>query len=217
MQSKIYKCVAAGLALSSGLAMVAQATVATAQPADYYRGDVAPPQGSYAEPPPGYTDDGSAYYDDRAQQYDRDYADRYSAWAAQNCVNERNNNAAAGAIIGGVLGAVVGSNAAGRHNRTGGAIVGGAIGATAGASIGANSGRGAYCPPGYVVRSGAPAFVYAGPGYGTYYAGPGWYNPWVFTGGRYVYRPYRYWYWHHKNYWKPGWRAKPWKYRYRRW
>jgi len=40
---------------------------------------------------------------------------------------------------------------------------------------------------------------------------------WVFTGGRYVYRPYRSWYWNHRNYWKPGWRARPWKNRYRRW
>ena len=216
MQSRPQKCIGAGLAALSGLAMVGQATVASAQP-DYYRSEVAPPAGSYAEPPPGYSDDGSAYYDDRAQQYDRDYADRYSAWAAANCVNQRNNNAAAGAIIGGVLGAVVGSNVAGRGNRTAGGIVGGAVGATAGASIGANSGAGAYCPPGYVVRSGAPAFVYSGPYGGAYYGGPGWYNPWVFVGGRYVYRPYRYWYWNNRAYWKPGWRAKPWKYRYRRW
>lgn len=211
MQSKVTSRIAATLGLVSGAAMLAQAPLALAQPGDYQ--EAAPPPGSYAEPPPGYND-GEAYYDDQAQSYDRDYADRYSAWAAQNCVNQRNNNAAAGAIIGGVLGAVVGSNVSGRHNRTGGAIVGGAVGATAGASIGANSGNGANCPPGYVVRAGAPAFYYGGP---AYYAGPSWYNPWVFVGGRYVYHPYRYWYWNHKAYWKPGWRAKPYKYRYRRW
>lgn len=214
MQSKVMNRAAAILGLVSGAAMLAQAPMAAAQnydnQGDY--SDPAPPQGSYAEPPPGYEQNGSSY-DDRAQDYDRDYADRYSSWAAQNCVNERNNGAAAGAIIGGVLGAVVGSNAAGRHDRTGGAIVGGALGATAGASIGASSGSGS-CPPGYNIRHGAPAFYYGG---GTYYAGPSWYNPWVFAGGRYVYHPYRYWYWNHKNYWKPGYRAKPWKNRHRRW
>lgn len=209
MQSKAMGRVAAVLGLVSGVAMLAQAPLATAQD---YQGDPTPP-GGYAEPPPGY-DQGDATYDDQAQQYDRDYAQRYSEWSAENCVNQRNNNAAAGAIIGGVLGAVIGSNAAGRHDRTGGAVVGGALGATAGASIGANSGAGGACPPGYVVRAGAPAFYYGG---GPYYAGPAWYNPWVFVGGRYVYHPYRYWYWNHRNYWKPGFRGRPFKYRYRRW
>ncbi len=214
MQSKVMSRTAAILGLVSGAAMLAQAPMAAAQnygnQGDYR--EPTPPQGSYAEPPPGYEQSGS-YYDDKAQDYDRDYADRYSNWARDNCVNERNNGAAAGAIIGGVLGAVAGSNMAGRHDRTGGAIVGGALGATAGASIGASAGSGS-CPPGYAVRRGAPAFYYSG---GTYYAGPSWYNPWVFTGGRYVYHPYRYWYWNHKKYWKPGYRAKPWKYRHRRW
>jgi hypothetical protein len=216
MQIRTHKCIGAGLAALSGLAMAGQATMASAQP-DYSQGEVAPPAGSYAEPPPGYNDDGSATYDDRSQDYDRDYASRYSAWAATNCVNRRNNNAAAGAIIGGVLGAVVGSNVSGRGNRTAGGIVGGAVGATAGASIGANSGSGAYCPPGYVVRAGAPAFAYSGPYGGSYYAGPGWYNPWVFTSGRYVYRPYRYWYWNNRHYGRRGGRARPWHARHRRW
>lgn len=214
MQSKVLSRTAVILGLVSGVAMTAQASMAAAQDYDNQYQEPAPPQGSYAEPPPGYEQNGS-YYDDRAQDYDRDYADRYSAWAAQNCVNQRNNNAAAGAIIGGVLGAVAGSNLAGRHDRTGGAIVGGAVGATAGASIGANSTNGGACPPGYVVRGGAPAFYYSGGP--AYYAGPSWYNPWVFVGGRYVYHPYRYWYWNHRAYWKPGWRAKPFKYRHRRW
>src|ERR1700748_2439609 len=59
---------------------------------------VAPPPGQYAPPPPGYERPG-AVYDDGAQRADRDYADRYSRWAQQYCVNRRNNNTAAGAVI----------------------------------------------------------------------------------------------------------------------
>ena len=119
-------------------------------------------------------------------------------------MRHQQGNAVAGAIIGGALGAVVGSNVAGRGNRTEGAVIGGALGATAGASIGANSGSGVGCPPGYVMRAGAVPFAYAGPVYGTsvYYA-PSWYRPWVWVGGRYVYRPYRSYYWKNKRYWKP--------------
>ncbi|THD54211.1 MAG: glycine zipper 2TM domain-containing protein [Phenylobacterium sp.] len=173
---------------------------------------MAPPQGQYAPPPPGYESQG-AVYDDRAQRADRDYAERYSRWAQQYCVDRRDNHTAAGAIIGGILGAVIGSNVSGRHSRTGGSIIGGALGATAGAAIGANSAESAECPPGYFIRTGAPGFAYGPPP--PY--GPAWYNPWFFEGGVWVYRPYRYWYWTHDAYWSPGWRPGPWEYRYRRW
>ena len=53
---------------------------------------------------------------------------------------------------------------------------------------------------------GAPAFVYGGPAYGVY-AAPAWYNPWLWYGGRWVYRPYPSWYWSHRAYWRPGWRG----------
>jgi hypothetical protein len=177
---------------------------------------IAPPQGQYAPPPPGSEQPG-AVYDDGSQRYDREYATRYSQWAAQYCVDRRNNNTAAGAIIGGILGAVVGSNVAGSGSKTGGSIIGGALGATAGAAIGANSASSAACPPGYVVRAGAPTFYYGPPAYGpaAVYA-PGWYNPWFFEGGVWVYRPYRYWYWTHDAYWHPGYRPGPWAYHYRR-
>ncbi|HEY7853407.1 MAG TPA: hypothetical protein VIB82_10560 [Caulobacteraceae bacterium] len=180
------------------------------------QGDYAPPRGQYAPPPPGANNGGA--YDDNTQQYDRDYAQRYSGWAAQNCVDRRNNNTAAGAIIGGVLGAVIGGNVAGRGDQFGGAVVGGALGATAGAAIGSSSTNTTGCPPGYYVRSGAPGFYYDGPysAPAAVYA-PGWYNPWAFVGGQYVYRPYRYWYWNHPTYWRPGFRARPFRYRYRRW
>ena len=62
-------------------------------------------------------------------------------------------------------------------------------------------------------QQGAPAFYYGGP---PVYAGPGWYNPWFYDGGVWVYRPYRYWYWTHETYWRPGWRPGPWDYHYRR-
>jgi hypothetical protein len=174
-------------------------------------GDAGPPQGQYAPPPPGYENGGA--YDDQSQQTDRDYARRYSAWSAQNCVDQRNNNTAAGAIIGGIFGAVLGAGIAGPRNAGAGAIVGGALGAGTGAAIGSSSGAGAGCPPGYVVRAGAPAFYYGG-GPGIYWA-PAWYHPWFWSGGRWVYRPYRDWYWNHRNYWRPGWSGRP--YRGRPW
>jgi hypothetical protein len=165
------------------------------------QGEYGPPQGQYAPPPPGAENSGA--YDAQTQAYDRDYAARYSAWAAQNCIDRRNNNTAAGAIIGGVLGAVIGGNIAGRGEHFGGAVVGGALGATAGAAIGSSSTDTRGCPPGYYIRAGAPAFYYGGP----YVApavvvGPGWYNPWFWSGGRWVYRPYRSWYWNHPGYWR---------------
>src|SRR5665213_822709 len=115
------------LAAISTVTMLADASVAVAQPDQGYNngqydnsgppsgqyGDAAPPQGQYAPPPPGY-DNGAAAYDDQSQQADQDYAQRYSSWAAQYCVDQRNNNTAAGAIIGGVFGAVLGSAIAGR-------------------------------------------------------------------------------------------------------
>lgn len=169
--------------------------------------DAAPPGGSYAEPPPG-TDDNAAY-DDQTQQQDEAYADAYSRWAAQNCVNQANNTAA-GAVIGGILGAGIG--AAVSHNAGRGALVGGAIGAGTGAVAGSASAAGG-CPPGYVIAAGAPAFAYGGP----YVAwAPAWYHPWVWVGGRWVYHPYRRWYWAHRNYWRPGWHGRPTRW-HRRW
>ncbi len=96
-------------------------------------------------------------------------------------------------MIGGALGAILGGGISGH---AGGAFLGGALGASAGAAVGSASSSGGNCPPGYVIAPGAPAFV--GP---VVYA-PGWYNPWVFEGGRYVYVPYRTYYWH-----QHGWRG----------
>ena len=86
----------------------------------------APPTGHHAPPPPGAERRG-AVYDDQAQWYDRDYAQRYAEWAAQNCIDQR-TNALAGAAIGGVMGAILGSNLSERRDPAAGAIIGGALG-----------------------------------------------------------------------------------------
>ncbi len=219
MQNRLTQVGAKFVGVVTALGLVLNATAVAAQPAPGSlpgAPPIAPPSGQYAPPPPGAERPG-AVYDDRDQRYDRDYAERYSQWASQYCVDRRNNNTAAGAIIGGVLGAVLGSNVSGRGSRTGGSIVGGMLGATAGAAIGANS-ESSRCPPGYMMRAGAPGFYYGPPAYGGPVAyGPGWYNPWFFEGGVWIYRPYRYWYWSHDAYWRPGWRPGPWDYHYRRW
>ena len=238
---KVKPMAGACLAVLAAASLVAEATVASAQ--DYnngppqggynngppgggydnynngpppgggdYRSDSAPPQGQYAPPPPGYEQGGS--YDDRSEQADQEYAQRYSQWAAQYCVNRQNNNTAAGAIIGGVFGAALGAAAGGR-NPGAGAAVGGLLGAGTGAAIGSSSNVGGGCPPGYVIRGGAPAFYWGGPPVATW--APAWYNPWVWAGGRWVYHPYRYWYWQHRGYWRPGWRGGVWHERHRRW
>jgi len=214
------------LASISALAMVADATMASAQPGPPpgYQGDQGPPPGDQGPPPgyqgdqgqgdqgppPGYQGDQAppqgqyapppqnGAYDPRAQQYDQDYAARYAAWANQNCVQQRANNTAAGAVIGGVLGAALGAGLSG--GRAGATIVGGAVGASTGAAVGSQSATAGGCPPGYVITAGAPGFYYGGPVYPGVLYGPAWYNPWVFVNGGWVYRPYRSWYYGHRAY-----------------
>ena len=156
-----------------------------------------PYQDPALQPPPGYTaQDAQRDASDAARAYDQQYAAAAEAWSAANCVRQEQNRTAAGAIIGGVLGAVIGSAAAGRHDSGAGAIVGGGLGAIAGGAIANSSGPG--CPPGFVLRPGAPAFGYAPPPGGAVlvYDQPTWYNPWIWYNGAWVYRPYpyhRYW------------------------
>ena len=110
-------------------------------------------------------------------------------WSIHNCVNQHSNNVAAGAVVGGIFGALVGAAVAGPYAAGAGAAWGGAVGLGTGAAVAASSG--AYCPNGYVVRAGALAsFAYGGPVYAppVAYAAP--YRPWVWIGGRWVYRPY---------------------------
>ena len=162
-----------------------------------YQQGYSPQQRPYADPalqpPPGYSaEDAQRDASGAARAYDQQYAAAAEAWSQANCVRQEQNRTAAGAIIGGVLGAVIGSAAAGRHEAGAGAIVGGGLGAVAGGAIANSSGPG--CPPGFVVRAGAPAFAYApppGPAVVVYDA-PTWYNPWIWYNGAWIYRPYPY-------------------------
>jgi uncharacterized protein YcfJ len=70
------------------------------------------------------------------------------------CYVQKRSSGTTGAIIGGVAGAVLGSQVAGRGARTEGAVIGGAAGAVAGHEIGKHSVKcGAY-PRGYHARRG---------------------------------------------------------------
>lgn len=85
------------------------------------------------------------------------YADEYRY---DPCRRDSTNRGTAGALIGGALGAVIGSNAAARNARTEGALLGGALGAATGAAVGKRS---AAC---------------TGPSYGSSYAPrTGYYQP----------------------------------------
>ena len=122
-------------------------------------------------------------------QADQRYAAYAQQWAQAYCVRAHPDTAG-GAITGGILGAIVGSAVGGRGSHAAGAVVGGVIGAGAGAAVADSRGSMATspgCPPGYVTRGGSPAFYYGGP---YYYAAPGWYNPWVYYGDAWVFRPY---------------------------
>jgi hypothetical protein len=158
-----------------------------------------PPGATYNMPPPPGMSPGDVAGESSAQSRAQDDQYSYAAeqWAAQNCMAQRANNTAAGAVIGGLLGALVGGGLAGRRDRGAGVVVGGAAGAITGAAVGSSAATSPNCPPGYVVRAGAPSF-YPGPVYGpVIYAAPDWYNPWVWYGGHWIYRPYpyhRYWY-----------------------
>ena len=82
-----------------------------------------------------------------AQQY-RDYHDQHVA-TQQQCERTRNGNTAAGAVFGGLLGAVLGSQVSGSGHRGDGSLVGGVIGAATGAAIAnGNNSRCAQVPEG---------------------------------------------------------------------
>jgi hypothetical protein len=179
----------AGSALCGLLALLI-----AAPPAAFAQGPPPPPgyQDPALVPPPGYSSqDAQQDAADQAREQDRAYAASAEQWAQANCVRQEEGRSTAGAIIGGILGAVIGSNAASGGGRTGGAIIGGALGAAAGSAIARDSGP--LCPQGFVVRSGAPPFA---PPPVVVYAAPAWYNPWIWYDGRWLYRPYpyhRYW------------------------
>ena len=162
-----------------------------------YDGSAPPP------PPPGYQPPPESA---QQQAQDQRYAQYAQTWAQQNCVKSH-GNVAAGAVIGGIFGALLGSAIGGPGHHGGGAAVGAVIGGTSGAAIAADSGGNETspgCPPGYVVRGGAPDFYYAGYGGPYVYAAPGWYRPWIWYGGQWTYRPYPYHVWYYRHYYRGG-------------
>jgi hypothetical protein len=84
------------------------------------------------------------------------------------CRRDETNRGTTGALLGGALGAVIGSNAAARNARTEGALLGGALGAVAGATVG---NRSAACNSGYQPRS-----SYYNNGYNSQYGQYGYYG-----------------------------------------
>lgn len=179
-------------------------------PPSGYDGSQPPP------PPPGYQAG-----PDAAQQsaQDQRYAAYAQQWAQAYCV-KAHADTGTGAVIGGAIGALLGAGVAGRHDRGAGALVGAGVGALGGAAVASGSDSNATspgCPPGFVVRGGAPAFAYGGADYA--YAAPGWYHPWVMYGGVWTYRPYPYHVWYYRHYgWGPrGYYRGPRRYYRRRW
>jgi hypothetical protein len=185
------------VALSLAAATLTTGSLAAAQDSNPPPPPQTPPDGHYNVPPPPGYQPGADERSPQAREEDDRYSYEAERWAAANCVAQRANNTASGAIIGGLLGAVVGAGLGGRYDRGGAALAGGALGAVAGGAIGGSQANNPNCPPGYVLRPGAPAF-YPAPVYGgVVYAAPGWYDPWVWYGGHWIYRPYpyhRYWY-----------------------
>ena len=103
-----------------------------------------------------------------AQQYGS-YHDEHVA-QQQQCQRARNNNTVAGAIIGGIAGAVLGSNSAARRHRGDGTALGAVVGANAGGAIGRSSTRcneqipqGSYDPYGRDNRYGDDSGLEGGP------------------------------------------------------
>jgi len=83
-----------------------------------------------------------------AAQHYRSYHDEHVANYEQ-CQRSRNNRTVGGAVIGGLLGAVVGHNAAGsRATRDEGRVLGAVVGAVAGGAIGRNTARCEQVPQG---------------------------------------------------------------------
>jgi hypothetical protein len=154
------------------------------------------PQPGYSdEPPPAGYDGGPP--DPRQQAQDQQYASSAEAWARDNCVKS-GGNVAAGAIFGGTFGAIIGGITGGGR----GAAWGAGLGGLGGAALAAGSQQTSPgCPPGYVVRRDAPAFAY-GPAY-DYYA-PAAYDPWIWYGNAWVYRPYPYHTWYYRHYGRGG-------------
>jgi len=118
-------------ALGAAALLIAAAPAAFAQPAG------PPDDGQHR--PAQYDEQRRAYdaqYGDGA--YDRYYADQ-NARAREACHDQKKGNEVGGALVGGIAGAVLGSNIARGGGREGGAIIGGVGGAALGSDIAKNS------------------------------------------------------------------------------
>ena len=89
-----------------------------------------------------------------AQTYGGSPAPSYDGgYRYDGCQRERTNRGTGGALVGGGIGALAGSNVAARGNRTEGAILGGILGAIVGAKVGQTA---AACQPGSYQQGYAP-------------------------------------------------------------
>jgi hypothetical protein len=136
------------LALGTVAVLMAAAPAVSASAQNYYDRDAA-----YQAQLSDYQARQAQYQRDRAD-YDRRYGDGaydhyYSARSGdyertsrddrEACHDEKKGNAIGGALLGGIAGAVIGSNVARGGGRQGGAIIGGVGGAALGANIAKNS------------------------------------------------------------------------------
>ncbi len=92
-----------------------------------------------------YAYDPDAYSTTPYRGYYEGTTDYYAAYRNTPCEERRENNTAAGAVIGALAGAALGSNIAGHGVRTEGAVLGAVVGGVAGGSIGRSS---AHCDSG---------------------------------------------------------------------
>lgn len=113
-------------------------------------------------PPPGYAEQGGSYYQGQDRYYDPCHRD-----TAQRGVG--------GALVGGLAGAVVGSQLAGNGHRTDGSVLGGVVGAVIGNKVGRDT---AACRDG---RYGDPRYGYR---QGYYQGGGGYYQGGGYADGR---------------------------------
>ncbi len=128
------------LALAAGAAALAPAAAAVAQPYDTrYDANQAQYQADLARQDQARRDYDAQYGPGSYDRYYGAQADQAYREERRECHQEKNGNAVAGGLLGGIAGAVIGSNVARGGGREGGAIIGGVGGAALGSSIAKNS------------------------------------------------------------------------------
>jgi hypothetical protein len=132
-----------------------------------------------------------------AQSYDS--RDGYY-YEQQRCHAKKSTNGTAGAVLGGIAGAILGSNVAHGGGRTGGAIIGGVAGAAVGSNVGRN---GTNCDArGYYYNNTSPAGYYDRYGTYHYYNNNGYYYNNTSPSG--YYDSYGTWHSYSNGYWSNG-------------